>query len=146
MLIYISYNHLSSNYAKKLYNNLQKHGIDAWYADLVAYGDDLDAAINQKRVECDVVIFLMTPQAIASPAVQAELKHLTELGKKIYPFLLEDIVENPYPQLRYVDVRGGKLPPKRFYQQLESLNVHGRLAGDTTTDAPAADVRKKKNK
>lgn len=146
MLIYISYNHHSSNYARKLYNSLRKHGIDAWFADLVEYGGDLDAAMNQNREECDAVILIMTPQSIASPAVQAELEQLKKLNKKIYPLLLEDIYENPFPQLRYVDVRDGKLPPKRFYQQLESLNIHDRLAGDTTVSAPPPDVSKKKKK
>lgn len=146
MLIYISYNHHALNYVKKLYTSLQKHGIDAWYADLVEYGDDLDAAMNQKREECDAVIFIMTSQAIGSPAVLAELEHLKKLNKKLYPLLLEDIDENPFPQLRYVDVRDGKLPPKRFYQQLETLNIHDRLSGDTTASAPPPEGKKKKKR
>jgi len=144
MSIFISYNHNDKDYAQKLFETLQKQGLDAWYDDLIEFGEDIEKISAQKYEETDAVIFIMTPQSVASSTIQAELEKLKGLGKKIYPFLLENVAENPFPNLRYVDVRGGELPPERFYKQLQSLNIHGRMAGDTTTAAPPPDVSKKK--
>jgi hypothetical protein len=146
MKIFISYNHNDRDYAQKLYEALQKQGFDAWYDDLIEFGEDIEKTIAQKHDECDAVIFIISPQSIASSTIQAELEKLKGLGKKIYPFLLEDVAENPFSNLRYIDVRGGELPPERFYQQLQSLNINSRLAGDTTTVAPSPEKKKKGKK
>lgn len=146
MSIYISYNHKSRDYAERLFKGLKRRGIDTWYDGLINVGDNWGDAIRQNLEACDGVIIILTPEAVASPTIQNEIAHIKSLDKKVFPLLLENITENPFPQLQYLDVRDRELPSKQFFQQLKALSIQDRLAGDTTTDPPRPDVSKKKKK
>jgi hypothetical protein len=142
MKIFISYNRNDRDYASRLYENLKAHGFDAWFYDLLTPGEAFDNTIHRKLEECDAVIAILTPQAISSPTIEAEIRRAKELNKRIIPFLLEDIDHNPLSYLTYLDVRGGVLPSEQLYTSLGSV----KLAGDSTTDAPPPEVNVKKKK
>lgn len=146
MKIFLSYNHHDKGYVHKFQGSLHRRGFDAWFDGLIGYGENWAESIEKNLEACDVVLAILTPRSISSQTFIDEIKHAESLEKKIIPILLEDVEENPLAHLKYVDVRGGKLPPREFYEQLESFSVHGRLAGNSTTDAPLPKDKKKRKK
>lgn len=141
--IFVSYNHNDRGYVQKLQESLHERGFDVWFDGLIGYGENWAESIEKNLETCDIVLAILTPRSASSHTFMDEIKRAESLQKKIIPILLQDVEENPLTQLKYVDVRGGKLPPKTFYQQLESFSLHGRLAGDSTTDAPSPKGKKK---
>jgi hypothetical protein len=144
--VFISYAHNHRNYASKLYKHLQEEGIGSWFDDLIEFGSEWEKVLDEKLQEAQAVIFIITPDSVSSPTIKAELEKAKAQNKIIYPFLLEDVEENTFSHLRYVDVRGGQLPPASFLHQLKAAGFSNRLAGDTTVDAPPPEDDEKKTR
>jgi formylglycine-generating enzyme required for sulfatase activity len=117
--IFISYSHVDSPYAHLLAAALEQVGFTAWIDDRIDYGTQWPRVIQEQLDACAVFIVIMTPRAYASDWVQSELSRAKRKKKPIFPLLLEG--QEPWLSVestQYVDVRGGTLPPPRFYEQL----------------------------
>lgn len=119
--VFISYSHKDKEYVHKLAEALEKNGISAWLDDRIDYGDQWPQEIQEQLDACSAFIVVMTPRSYQSEWVQNELSRAKRKHKKIIPLLLDgDDFWLSVETTQHVDVRGGKLPPQRFFDQLSA--------------------------
>jgi hypothetical protein len=117
--VFISYSHLDEAYAHRLAIAMQAAGINVWLDDRIDYGAQWPREIQTRLEGCSAFILVMSPNSFHSDWVQNELAHAREVGKKIFPLLLDGSTTwLSVKSLQYVDVRGNILPPSRFYEAL----------------------------
>lgn len=117
--IFISYNHQDVEYADKLSNALQNRGFEVWIDEVIEYGSEWPLEIQEHLDACEALVLIMTPASYESKWVQNELNRAMRKNKPIFPLLLDG--DEPWLSVeatQYTDVRGGKLPPERFYKLL----------------------------
>jgi formylglycine-generating enzyme required for sulfatase activity len=117
--IFISYNHKDTEYAHKFADALRSKGFAVWIDDAIEYGSEWPSEIQEHLDECDLLVVIMTPASYRSKWVQNELNRAMRKNKPIFPLLLEG--DEPWlsvEAIQYTDVRGGKLPPEKFYKLL----------------------------
>lgn len=117
--IFISYNHQDSEYARKLADSLRKRGFEVWIDDVIEYGSEWPLELQEHLDNCEMLVVIMTPASFQSRWVQNELNRAMRKNKPVFPLLLEG--DEPWLSVeatQYTDVRGGKLPPEKFYELL----------------------------
>ena len=119
--VFISYSHDDGDYAHQLEAALQERGFAVWIDDRIDYGTRWPLVIEESLDACAALILLMSPRAKGSNWVQNELARAQAKGKPIFPLLLEGDCWLAVQATQYVDVRGGNLPPERFYERLEKI-------------------------
>lgn len=132
--IFISYSHTDSGYAHKLAAALEHNGFLPWVDDRIDYGSQWPRVIQEQLDGCAAFIVIMTPRAYASDWVQNELNRAKRKRKPIIPLLLEG--DEPWlsvEAIQYLDVRGGMLPPPRFYERLAQLVPRREIAKELRT-------------
>ena len=82
----------------------------------------------------------MTPRSYDSHWVQCELSFALEIKKPIFPLLLEGERWFSVSRLQVVDVKGGMLPPDRFFRALSASIVSGSVLPDTVTASDPLNV------
>lgn len=121
--VFISYSHKDQEYAVQLAQTLEMEGYHAWIDNRgIDYGAHWPQAIQEALDTCTAFIVVMTQNAYESPWVQNELSRAHRKEKPLFPFLLEG--DEPWLMVestQYVDVRGGKMPPKKFYDRLSKV-------------------------
>lgn len=147
--IFISYSKLNWTYARSLADRLLAEGYDVWIDDRIDYGEDWWRTIVRAIRACSAVTVVMTPESDASRWVQREITLADELGKPMYPLLLQgDLLSSEnwtmFVRTQYVDVRSGKLPPNDFYNRLAASaprkSTHGQEITDTDTLPPLTGI------
>ena len=124
--IFISYSHKDTGYAKKLVSALQKEGFDPWVDERLDYGSQWPLELQENLDTCEAFIVLMSPSSLASEWVQSELSRAKRKNKRIFPLLLEgEETWLSVESTQYVDVRGGVLPPEKFYEELAEVTPRG---------------------
>ena len=123
--IFISYSHKDSEYANRLADSLEAKGLEVWIDERIDYGETWPRKIRENLDACSAFVVIMTVQAEESRWVQNELTRAQRLGKRVFPLLLEGDVWLALETDQYVDVRGGRLPPPRFYTKLVSVLTAG---------------------
>jgi len=121
--IFISYSHQDSEYAHRLAKALEAASFDVWIDGRIDFGTTWPRIIQENLDTCAAFIVIMTPRAYESDWVQNELNRAKRKGKPMFPLLLEG--DEPWlsvEALQYVDVRGGDLPPPRFYERLAEVS------------------------
>ncbi|MGB8983806.1 MAG: SUMF1/EgtB/PvdO family nonheme iron enzyme [Anaerolineales bacterium] len=119
--IFISYNHKDAEYARKLADSLRKRGFDVWIDDVIEYGSEWPLELQEHLDNCEQLLVIMTPASFQSKWVQNELNRAMRKNKPVFPLLLEG--DEPWLSVeatQYTDVRGGKLPPEKFYELLKN--------------------------
>jgi hypothetical protein len=119
--IFISYSHKDSEYAYKLARALKQEGFSVWIDDRIDYGTEWPSEIEENLDKSGVFIVIMTPNSKNSNWVQNELTRAERLEKQILPLLLEGEIWLSVEALQYVNVMGGELPPKDFYERISSI-------------------------
>lgn len=120
--IFISYSHKDLGYAQKLVKALEQEGFSPWVDERLDYGSQWPLELQEHLDTCQAFVVLMTPSSLASEWVQSELSRAKRKNKPIFPLLLEgDETWLSVESTQYVDVRGGILPPEKFYQQLAGV-------------------------
>jgi hypothetical protein len=122
--IFISYSHQDSEYAHQLFEALEDEGFSPWIDDRIDYGGQWPQIIQDQLDACAVFILIMTPRSYVSSWVQNELARAQTRGKPIFPLLLEGDIWLAVQTIQYVDVRGGQLPPKKFFARLMNYAPH----------------------
>ena len=117
--VFISYSHKDSEYAYRLANAIEDSRISVWIDERIDYGEQWPDVIEEHVDNCSAFILLMTPNSKASSWVKSELSRAQRKKKKIFPLLLDG--DEPWLSVestQYVDVRNGKIPPQKFFNNL----------------------------
>ncbi len=118
--IFVSYSHKNTAYAYHLAEALQKKGFEVWIDERLDYGSQWPLEIQKQLDTCAAFIVIMSPPAFSSEWVQNELSRAKRKQKQIFPLLLEG--DEPWltvESTQFIDVRGGELPPEKFYECLK---------------------------
>lgn len=137
--VFISYNRHDQVYARKLADDLRRHGLDVWIDDRIGHGDHWFDEIEQAISSSAAVVVIMTSEAEKSEWVKKEILIAKRERKPIYPVLLQGREFGLLIDLQFADVTGGRLPPDDFYARLAGStlvaaqpprpNRRGRMAG-----------------
>jgi hypothetical protein len=119
--IFISYSHKDGKYARKLAKALKQKGFDVWIDERIDYGTVWPKEIEKYLDECEAFIVVVSENSLESKWVQNEVTRAERKRKPIFPLLLRGEPWISIETTQYVDVRGGKLPPSKFYERLFSL-------------------------
>jgi tetratricopeptide (TPR) repeat protein len=119
--VFISYGNKDIEYALKLKAALLQEGLAAWMDEGLDYGLDFMKIHDQHLKECTAFILVMTEEAFLSRVVGLELFNAQRMKKNILPILLQGDAWIQVSNRPYEDVRGGKLPPAKFFELLKSL-------------------------
>ena len=116
--IFISYSHKDSKYVEKLEKKLISEGFDVWIDHRINYGSRWTKEIEKAIDTCDAYIVVMSKDAKESQWVQREVIHAEKRRKPFFPLLLKGERWFSLGNIQFVDVEGGKIPPKDFYEDL----------------------------
>lgn len=116
--VFISYSHEDKYYIHTLAEKLEQEGFTVWIDDRIDYGSRWPLVIQQQLDACAAFIVVMTPQSFNSTWVQNELTRAMRIKKPLFPLLLEGDVWLAVETTQYINVKGGQLPPPRFFKKL----------------------------
>jgi len=144
--VFISYSKENREYVCLLRDHLLHRGFDVWIDEVIEPGDDWWRYIRQAIKDCAAFIVVMTPEAESSHWVGVELLHALEYKRPIFP-LLRSGDPNPFnsdtwsriANLQFTDVRDGRMPSNRFYEQMKNRGVPRRKRGRIVTPADGLD-------
>jgi hypothetical protein len=138
--IFISYSRKDQNYVKNLISAFDARGLSVWLDDRIDYGSAWQQVIEKHLRACQVFVLVMTPRALESHWVQCELSCALDLKKPIFPLLLEGERWFSVAAIQVVDVKGGAIPPDRFFQAVSASIVDLNLATDGFKASESLDV------
>ncbi len=144
--IFISYSRKDIAYAEKLVNALRREGFNPWVdVDELGAGTLWLTRLDKQILTCDAYILIMSRNAKASKWVPDELVAAKSKGKKIFPLLLDDTeLFLAIQAIQCEDVRGGKLPSERFYENLAKVTTRQKKAGQKVDSIRLVDSARKK--
>jgi hypothetical protein len=97
--VYISYAHSDEAFALELANDLRLTGPRVWVGiQQVQSGDDWTASIEQALSEAQMMVVILSPDAIDTPGVAAEWKTYLELFRPVIPVIAQPC--NPPEELQ----------------------------------------------
>ncbi len=129
--IFISYSLIDKAYVNKLHRHLLDQGFDAWIDDRIDYGTQWPREIEKRLKECEVFILVMSPNSYESEWVQNELSFAKQLNKPVFPLLLDGNVWWHLQTTQFADVKGGKLPPTKFFIRLAEIASRHKTDADS---------------
>jgi len=145
--VFISYSRKDAFYAVKLVNALKLEGFNPWWdLDELSAGTHWQNRLHKQINNCDAYILIMSRHAKASKWVPDELVAAKSKGKPIFPLLLDNTeLFLAIQTVQCEDVRGGKLPSEKFYEQLAAVAPRQKKAGRKADSTNIVEtVRKKK--
>src|SRR5581483_10258050 len=117
--VFISYSHTSDRvYVEKLVEFLQQSGLTVWLDREIISGDRWASVIRAQIDACSALIVVMSPAAEESVWVNREINQAEEMGKPIYPLLLNGRRFFRLSDFQYEDVSEGQMPPAKFVERL----------------------------
>jgi hypothetical protein len=120
--LFLSYCRTDIRYARRLVRHLTESGLDVWYDHDLGLGETFGRVIQERIQHCSALIVLLTPSALESSWVMRELSFADSLGKRIIPLLrVPCTVPLVIQGLQVLDVTHGKMPVRRFIEQLRQL-------------------------
>ncbi len=121
--VFLAYSEQDVLVMEKVCNTLRREGLTVWTNKTdIKTGVEFQAAIEQGIEQADSVVYLMSPDAIASTYCQQEIDLALSLNKRIIPLLVKTLdFEQLQPQVRtlqYIDLNDNLV--EIDYQQDES--------------------------
>ena len=116
--IFISYSHKDINYVEKLEKKLISEGFDVWVDHRIDYGSRWTKEIEKAIDTCDAYVVIMSKNSAESQWVERERIHAEKRRKPFFPLLLDGEGWFSLGNIQFVDVRGSKLPPKDYYEDI----------------------------
>ena len=104
--IFISYSHKDRKFVEKLIRDMRaKHFNVIYDEDVVKIGDNIKETILANIKKADLVIVVISNNALASDFSKQEMRDAIENKKKILPIVIDDNVEIPTEllKIRYAD-------------------------------------------
>ena len=97
--VFLSYAAEHKAFTEALRKTLIREGLTIWtnYTDLTT-GEEFLAAINRGIEDTDTIVYILSPEAIASTYCQQEINYAFSLNKRIIPLLLKPIVWQDLPE------------------------------------------------
>jgi len=93
----MSYARQDSAFASQLANELEAAGHHVWQdVDDLRGGQDWLTAIDQALKQCDRMVLVLSPAALASNWVQNEVAQAISLRKAVIPVLIQATTELPF--------------------------------------------------
>ncbi len=136
--VFISYSRQDQPYARKLADDLRADGVEVWLDDRVDFGDRWWRTIVKAIHACAAFVVVMTPESEESKWVEREVLLAQREGKTIFPLLLRGAGHALVIEMQHVDVTGGRMPPKAFYDRLRrTLPAPESVAGHPSRRPPA---------
>jgi len=87
--VFISYTHHDQTFAKKLAGELESQGMQVWWDfERLQGGQDWQKEIERALKECDFLLVILTPEAVASEWVGNEVTYASRAQKTIIPLRL----------------------------------------------------------
>ena len=120
MSIFISYSRKDQDYVNKLVEALAKQELPWWVDNKIDYGDKWTREIEENLKKCQIFLLVMSPSSQESEWVQRELTFAQHLKKPIFPLLLDGEIWFQVINIQIIDVKGGKLPPDIFFNNVRS--------------------------
>src|SRR5215831_18365101 len=105
--VFISYSRKDEDFAQELLSGLQLSGFEA-YLDKhdIAAGEDWEARLGRLIEGADTVVFVISPDAVASERCAWEVEHTVTLRKRLLPIVWRRVDEAQVPprlkQLNYI--------------------------------------------
>ncbi len=122
--IFTSYSHKDKDYVHRLVKMLRRDGLNVWIDDRVDYGTRWPKVIQEQLDSCDAFIVVVSENSFESDWVQNEVTRAKRKGKSFFPLLLSGDPWLAIETTQYADVRGGKMPSKRFIERLKDVIAH----------------------
>lgn len=123
--VFISYSHVDSVFADRLFNNLRAHGVRAWYdKQNILPGYDIYDEITRAIREQDKILFCFSEAAIKSGWVDAEIDRALQKERELF-------------RMRRDDQPGRSMRSK----PLIPLDLSGLLIDDKWESGKAPDLR-----
>lgn len=120
--LFLSYCRTDVGYARRLVRHLAESGLDVWYDHDLGPGETFSRVIQEHIQQCSALIVLLTPSALESTWVMRELSFADSLGRRIVPLLrVPCTVPLVIQGIQVLDVTHGKMPGRRFIEQLRQL-------------------------
>jgi serine/threonine protein kinase len=86
--VFISYSRQNVEIARQLAKSLQENNVNIWFDEIsIQAGETWEPAIRRGIMACDKFIVILSPDAIDSEYVQAEIDYAKEKKKTIIPLL-----------------------------------------------------------
>ena len=123
---FLSYAHADSAFALKLANSLRVAHANIWIDQLdIPAGNRWDVAIEKALKDTNNLILILTKAAVSSDNVMDEVSYTLEVGKTIFPVLVEECdVPFRLRRLQFIDFTAGY--EKGLARLLTALGVDGQ--------------------
>ncbi len=104
MRIFVSYARVDKPYCVRIIETLHAH--DVWYDQRLYAGQDWWKEILRRLDWCDIFIYLLSPDSVASLYCRQELKIALQLNRDVIPVLLDRsaVLPDEMKDLQYVDL------------------------------------------
>ncbi|MFI5959933.1 Hsp70 family protein, partial [Cryptosporangium sp. NPDC051539] len=120
--VFLSYARADADYARGLAEHLEASGIPVWWDQELTTGPSWVQEIERRIDACTAFLVVLTPEALQSRWVRAEIHRASEAGKEMIPLMLRT---TPMPlqlqDAQYEDVRHGRLPGARLVAAVSRL-------------------------
>ncbi|MCY4018798.1 MAG: SUMF1/EgtB/PvdO family nonheme iron enzyme [Chloroflexi bacterium] len=139
MKIFVSYARVDKPYCIRIIETLHAH--DVWYDQRLYAGQDWWKEILRRLDWCEVFIYLLSPDSVASLYCRRELEIARRLKRQVIPVLInkDTVLPDKMRDWQYVDL-SEKLTVENVTQLLNSILVVERRQGSTgPTPAPISD-------
>ena len=139
--IFVSYSKRDSVYAAKLVDALRQEGFNVWIDMDLKKGTQWDRRLEKQLKTCDLCILIVSRNSYSSSWVRKELLFVQELGKPVFPILLEKT--EPWLAIldtQYIELSRRELPPQSFYRQLAKKTTRNKQRGTKRASTPAKSV------
>ncbi|MFE4107875.1 TIR domain-containing protein [Almyronema epifaneia] len=112
----------------KILNALRREGFTVWTNTTdIQTGEDFEQAVNCGIEQADNVVYLLSPQAIASPYCQHELNYALALNKRIIPIRVCPVPTEQIPvalkTLQYIDLAESWQTTDAWLDESELLKI-----------------------
>lgn len=106
--VFISYSRKDGDFARKLNEDLQAHGLTTWFdQESIASGADFEAEIFNGIAASDNFLFILSPDSLNSDFCEREVKHAASFNKRVVTVRTRDVegVEQPEAlrQVQWID-------------------------------------------
>lgn len=142
--VFVSYSHRDEHFARQLAEALSIAGVDVWIdVDDIPVGMKWSSAIMQGLQLCEVMILIITPDAMNSGNVEDEWQYFLDQGKPVVPVLRKPAnIHFQLNRLQWVDFYNQPFDValEYLFLELESLGI--RLKPGTIVNRPTIIGRK----
>lgn len=101
MKLFISYAHVDTFQVKDIVEIFKDAGHDPWFDHRLLPGQDWKAILAKAITDCEVFVYVLSPESIASEWCQWEFAEAVKLGKAILPIRLQTNINPPDAISRY---------------------------------------------